>query len=106
MMPPAVPNNIEAILRRLILALFTFGLLGVATELIALGHYEDSWQFVPFVLIGLALIVAARLCFQFMSGSLFELEARERARLLCLSISLAARRLTCPAGCRMSKTVD
>lgn len=50
-----VPTDIEIQLRRLILALFTIGLAGVGTELIALGHYEDSWQLVPLVIIAILL---------------------------------------------------
>ena len=41
----------------LLLALLTFGLTGLGAELLALGHYEDSWQLVPLVLIGTALVV-------------------------------------------------
>jgi hypothetical protein len=52
----------EAVLarvRQFVLALLVLGLAGTATELLALAHYEDSWQLVPFVLIALALIVVA-----------------------------------------------
>jgi hypothetical protein len=37
------------------LALLTFGLVAVGGELLALGHYEDSWQLVPLGLIALAV---------------------------------------------------
>lgn len=47
--------SVELQLRRLVLALLAFGLLAILFELLALGHYEDSWQFVPIVMIGLAL---------------------------------------------------
>ena len=46
-----------ASLRRILLALLVFGLAGVATELLALAHYEDSWQLAPLVLIALAFVV-------------------------------------------------
>jgi hypothetical protein len=39
------------------LALFTLGLVGISTELIALRHYDDSWQLVPLFLLGLALVI-------------------------------------------------
>ena len=41
-------------LRRLVLAILTFGLFGVLADLVALKHFEDSWQLVPLVLIALA----------------------------------------------------
>ena len=50
-------DAILARLRRYVLALLVIGLAGTATELLALAHYEDSWQLVPLVLIGLALVV-------------------------------------------------
>ena len=43
-------------LRRFVLAILTFGLFGVLADLIALKHFEDSWQLVPLVLIGLAFV--------------------------------------------------
>jgi hypothetical protein len=42
--------------RRFVLAALTFGLFGVAADLIVLQHFEDSWQLVPLVLIGLAFL--------------------------------------------------
>lgn len=42
-------------LRRLLLGLLAFGLAGTGTELLLLGHYEDSWQFVPLGLVAVAL---------------------------------------------------
>ena len=41
-------------LRRFVLAVLTVGLFGVLADLIALKHFEDSWQLVPLFLIGLA----------------------------------------------------
>lgn len=46
-------------LRRFLLALLVLGLSGVGVELVALAHYEDSWQLVPLVLIALAFAVIA-----------------------------------------------
>lgn len=46
-------------LRRFVLAALTVGLIGVLADLIVLKHFEDSWQLVPMVLIGLALGVIA-----------------------------------------------
>ena len=44
----------EPALRKLILVILAVGLLGVLADLILLKHFEDSWQLVPLVLIGLA----------------------------------------------------
>jgi hypothetical protein len=46
-------------LRRFLLALLVLGLCGVGAELVALTHYEDSWQLAPLVLIALAFVVIA-----------------------------------------------
>jgi hypothetical protein len=43
-------------LRRLLLALVTLGLTGMALDLVLLEHYEDSWQLAPLFLIALALV--------------------------------------------------
>jgi len=56
---PHSVSPVERTLRNLLLALLTFGLTGLGAELLALGHYEDSWQLVPLVLIGTALVVIA-----------------------------------------------
>ena len=48
-------------LRRLLLGLLAFGLVGTATDLFLIGHYEDVWQVAPLAMIGLALVVAAAL---------------------------------------------
>ncbi len=47
----------EGRLRRAILGLLLLALLGTGTELLLLEHYEDAWQLVPLVLIGLGLAV-------------------------------------------------
>lgn len=44
-------------IRRTILAIFLFGLLGSGTELLLLGHTEDVWQWVPLILTGVVLLV-------------------------------------------------
>jgi hypothetical protein len=43
----------------LLLLLLVVGLCGTALDLALLAHYEDSWQLVPFVLIGVAFVVIA-----------------------------------------------
>jgi hypothetical protein len=47
-----------AALRRLLIGLLVFGLVGTATDLLLIGHYEDLWQLIPLALIGLALVVS------------------------------------------------
>ena len=52
-------SDSSAAIRRVLLALLTFGLSGTAVELLLLGHYEASWQIVPLFFIGCALVVIA-----------------------------------------------
>jgi hypothetical protein len=42
-------------LRRLLLALLAFGLIGISVELVLLEHYEDPSMFVPFAAIAVSL---------------------------------------------------
>lgn len=44
-----------AMLRRLVLAIVTLGILGTGFELILLDHMEDNWQWVPLVLLAMGL---------------------------------------------------
>lgn len=44
-------------LRGFLLALLALGLCGTGTELLLLGHDEDPWQWIPLVLIALAVVV-------------------------------------------------
>jgi hypothetical protein len=48
--------GIEIQIRRLILALLTFGLAATTVDLLALGHYKDSWQLIPLVSMIAALV--------------------------------------------------
>src|SRR5688500_13186793 len=43
--------------RRLLLALTLLGIVGLAAELVLLEHYEDVWQWAPFVVLGGALLL-------------------------------------------------
>lgn len=43
-------------LSRLLLAIFFFGLIGTATELLLLGHFDGVLQFIPLVLITIGLV--------------------------------------------------
>ena len=44
-------------LRRILLALLLFGLLGTGVDLVLLSHYENPWQLIPLGLITIGLIV-------------------------------------------------
>lgn len=46
-------------LQRILLAIWIFGLLGVAAELVLLEHHEDIQQLIPFAVIAIGLVVAA-----------------------------------------------
>ena len=48
-----------AFLRRVLAALFLFGSVGTAAELVLLEHTEDAWQKAPLVLIAVACVVLA-----------------------------------------------
>jgi hypothetical protein len=50
-----VPETVE-IIRRALLAILILGLIGTATELLLLQHHDGPAQFIPLVLIALALI--------------------------------------------------
>ncbi len=45
------------LLRRLILALLTFGLVATLGDLFGLGHYKDSWQLIPISCLIASLLV-------------------------------------------------
>jgi hypothetical protein len=47
----------ELILRRLILALLTLGLVVTLGDLLGLGHYKDSWQVIPIASLITALLI-------------------------------------------------
>ena len=57
MMPAGV--NVEIRIRRLMLALLAFGLVGIGVELFALAHYEDALQLIPLGLIALTVVLMA-----------------------------------------------
>lgn len=46
-------------IRRLLMALAAFGLVGIATELVFLEHYEDARMVIPIGTIALALVALA-----------------------------------------------
>ena len=48
-------------LRRVILWLVLFGMLGLAAELVLLEHFDEAWQFAPFVAIVLGVATGGAL---------------------------------------------
>lgn len=57
---PRVEPLPARILRQAVLAVLLFGSLGTLGELYLIGHYEDSWQFAPLLLlVAVVLGVAA-----------------------------------------------
>jgi hypothetical protein len=59
MSSPSVESRTLTALRRFLLALLSVGLAATGTDLILLEHYEDAWQFVPLVLIAVAIGLVA-----------------------------------------------
>src|SRR5260370_2429159 len=54
--PKVDADSVLERLRLWVLGVLVLGLLGTVTELILLEHYEQPLQFVPLVLVGLALV--------------------------------------------------
>lgn len=52
---PQKPRNLVRTLRQWLLGVLLLGLLGSGIELLLLDHYEDAWQWVPLLLIGMAI---------------------------------------------------
>ena len=55
------PATNLAALRRLLLGLLAFGLVGTATDLLLIGHDEDAWQVMPLAMISVALVATVGL---------------------------------------------
>lgn len=56
--PRGTPQDDAGMLRRLVLAVLTFGIVGVGFELVLLDHMEDPWQWSPIILLAAALPVS------------------------------------------------
>ena len=56
MMSESLAAPTERRLRRMLLALLTFGLVGIGAELLAFAHFEDGLQMIPLGGIGFALL--------------------------------------------------
>jgi hypothetical protein len=62
MVPPHEPHVLQRI-RGLLLAILTMVMAGTVADLLLLHHYEDTWQLLPLVMIGLALLIVGWLSF-------------------------------------------
>jgi hypothetical protein len=51
-------------LSRLLLAIWVFGMLGVAAELVLLEHYEDVKQLIPFAVIAIGVLTGGWMAFR------------------------------------------
>jgi fatty acid desaturase len=65
---PSVPADPYVMIRRLLLALLAFGLVGTAVELALMDHDEDVRQLVPFAVIAAALGGAAAVAWTARAG--------------------------------------
>jgi hypothetical protein len=52
------PAATLAELRVILLAVLLFGLVGTATELVLIGHDENVWQWIPLVILAIAIFMA------------------------------------------------
>lgn len=73
-------------LRAFLLTIFLFGSLSTGVELLLLGHTEDSWQWVPLVLIGCSMLVL--LCYAFLRHGIL-LRALQMLMLLFIMSGIA-----------------
>jgi hypothetical protein len=53
------------VLQRRLLAVLFFGLAGAAAELVLIGHYEDPLQWIPLVLLAVAMVATAAMLLSF-----------------------------------------
>jgi hypothetical protein len=72
--PKVGADSVVERLRLWVLGVLALGLIGTVTELILLEHYEQALQFVPLVLIVLAVVVLAWHMLQPGTGSLRTLQ--------------------------------
>ncbi len=61
--PHAQRTTLES-LRRVLLAILAFGLVGITIELFLIGHTTDAWEWVPIVLLFASLFVTAAAWFR------------------------------------------
>lgn len=60
---PGTSDPALSVIRRALLWLLVFGLVGTASELLLMEHTEDFWQLLPLMLIGAALLLMVAFAF-------------------------------------------
>ncbi len=83
-MPEASPVATLVTLRRLLLAILLFGLVGTATELTLMGHDEDGWQMIPLVVLTLSIVASVVM---FWTGARSSIVPLFRGAMLLLMLS-------------------
>jgi hypothetical protein len=101
-MPRAEPRNLVTI-RRWLLAVLGFGLVGTVIELLLLGHYESAVQFVPLVAMGLAIAV---LLWHGINGSARSIRALQGTMVLFLFAGIAGVGFHFQGSAEFQKEID
>jgi hypothetical protein len=78
-------RSLLSLVRKALLGIFLFGVVGTGAELILLEHTEDFWQWTPLVLMGLGAAVLILYTFVRSSGVL---RAFQGAMALCVASGL------------------
>ena len=63
------PSTTLETIRRLLLGLLVLGMAGTTTELVLMNHYEDVWQVIPFVGMGISLLTLLWFAFSRSTGA-------------------------------------
>lgn len=58
-----IRNRESTTIRRLLIAVFVFGVVGTGAELVLLEHTEDIWQWTPIILLAVSIPLAGSLWF-------------------------------------------
>lgn len=56
MRQPFSTRSFEDTVRAAVIALIIIGILGIGVELVLIGHYDENWQILPLVVLGLGLL--------------------------------------------------
>lgn len=87
-------NDVLSGLRRILMAILLFGMLGTTTELLLLGHHEDARQLIPLALMGAALFVLA---WHSVAGRAATVRAPQLMMLAFIGAGFVGVLLSCPA---------
>ena len=81
---PTARSEAAEPLRRVVLALVLFGMLGLAAELVLLEHFDEAWQFAPFVALALGAATGGALLARPSRGAV---RATRLAMGLCVAVA-------------------